>query len=334
MAKKSILSGVSQVLNPKNSGPENVLNRLTNVPQADLRAPLQIDVEKYTRFAPNKNVPTYADPDYIQDIGANYQGNLRRNLSFLPRMTTTALFEVGQMVATPLDFVLGRFFNNDPYSTSNGLRKTGSVLEVIATGGLVANTSGVYIQDIADVAGAYGSANSVPVFTVNTKGQIVDVDSVALVADSAQTITGDYVQQIQGTTGSIRVLNGTGNASNVTLDLTATGVTAATYGNATHTPRITVDSYGRVQNIDLVKIVGGGSGNANVSAGISGKGHTHTDTAGIGAGTTRKKKEGDNMTHEMIVSLFETYNEENEKFVKGNKAAGTRARKAFCRRCI
>ena len=159
--------------------------------------------------------------------------------------------------------------NNDPYSTSNGLRKTGSVLEVIATGGLVANTSGVYIQDIANVAGSYGSANSVPVFTVNTKGQIVDVDSVALVADSAQTITGDYVQQIQGTTGSIRVLNGTGNASNVTLDLTATGVTAATYGNATHTPRITVDSYGRVQNFDLVKIVGGGSGNANVSAGIS-----------------------------------------------------------------
>jgi len=131
MAKKSILSGVSQVLNPKNPGPENVLNRLTNVPQANLRAPLQIDVEKYTRFAPNKNVPTYADPDYIQDIGANYQGNLRRNLSFLPRMTTTALFEVGQMVATPLDFVLGRFFNNDPYSKdqnlgniSKGLRDT------------------------------------------------------------------------------------------------------------------------------------------------------------------------------------------------------------------
>lgn len=35
-------------------------------------------------------------------------------------------------------------------------------------------------------------------------------------------------------------------------------------------------------------------------------------------------------THEALVSLFETYVKENEKFtVKGNKAAGTRARKAL-----
>jgi hypothetical protein len=34
--------------------------------------------------------------------------------------------------------------------------------------------------------------------------------------------------------------------------------------------------------------------------------------------------------HETLVSLFETYAKENEKFVvKGNKAAGTRARKAL-----
>lgn len=35
-------------------------------------------------------------------------------------------------------------------------------------------------------------------------------------------------------------------------------------------------------------------------------------------------------THTTLVSLFETYVKENEKFtVKGNKAAGTRARKAL-----
>lgn len=34
--------------------------------------------------------------------------------------------------------------------------------------------------------------------------------------------------------------------------------------------------------------------------------------------------------HETLVSLFETYIKENEKFAeKGNKAAGTRARKAL-----
>jgi hypothetical protein len=35
------------------------------------------------------------------------------------------------------------------------------------------------------------------------------------------------------------------------------------------------------------------------------------------------------MTHDMIVSLYETYLTENEKFENGNKLAGTRARKAL-----
>jgi len=36
------------------------------------------------------------------------------------------------------------------------------------------------------------------------------------------------------------------------------------------------------------------------------------------------------LTHDSLVSLFESYVKENEKFtVKGNKAAGTRARKAL-----
>lgn len=36
------------------------------------------------------------------------------------------------------------------------------------------------------------------------------------------------------------------------------------------------------------------------------------------------------ITHDSLVNLFETYQEENSKFEdKGNKAAGTRARKAL-----
>ena len=35
------------------------------------------------------------------------------------------------------------------------------------------------------------------------------------------------------------------------------------------------------------------------------------------------------MTHEMMQSLFDIYVIENEKFEGGNKAAGTRARKAL-----
>ena len=35
------------------------------------------------------------------------------------------------------------------------------------------------------------------------------------------------------------------------------------------------------------------------------------------------------MTHDMIVSLMETYTAENQKFEGGNKTAGTRTRKAL-----
>ena len=35
------------------------------------------------------------------------------------------------------------------------------------------------------------------------------------------------------------------------------------------------------------------------------------------------------MIHDNLISLFELYNKENEKFIQGNKSAGTRARKAL-----
>lgn len=156
---------------------------------------------------------------------------------------------------------------NDPYSAGNGLIKNAATLDVVATGGLVSNSSGVYIEDIANVAGTYGSANAVPVFTVNTKGQIVDVDQVTLTADFAQTITDDFVGNVVGTPGQIRVTGGSGNNSNATIDLVATGVTAATYGNATHAPQITVDTYGRIQNVDMIEMAGGSGSSGSTSLG-------------------------------------------------------------------
>jgi len=35
------------------------------------------------------------------------------------------------------------------------------------------------------------------------------------------------------------------------------------------------------------------------------------------------------MIHDSLINLFETYIQENEKFVGGNKSAGTRSRKAL-----
>ena len=152
----------------------------------------------------------------------------------------------------------------DPYSAGNGLSKTGSTLQVVAAGGLTANGSGVYITEISNVEGTYGNSTSHAVFTVNNRGQIVSVSEVESNVQIANNLAADYVGNVVGTTGQIRVTGGTGNNSNAVIDLVATGVTAATYGNATHVPQITVDTYGRIQNVDLVEVVGGNiSGSAS-----------------------------------------------------------------------
>ena len=153
----------------------------------------------------------------------------------------------------------------DIYSAGNGLNKVNLGFNVQAgpDGGLVANANGVYISDIANVAGTYGNASTATTFVVNDKGQITSVTESTIVATQAETITDDFVGNVIGTAGQINVTGGTGNNSNATLNLVATGVTAATYGNATTVPQITVDSYGRIQNVDLVTMSGGGGGSSS-----------------------------------------------------------------------
>ena len=146
----------------------------------------------------------------------------------------------------------------DVYSAGNGISKSALTLNVVAgtSGGLTSNTNGVYITDIANVSGTWGNASYVPRLTINSKGQITGVTPTLITATQAVTITSPFVGNVNGTSGQIRVTGGTGNNSNALIDLVATGVTAATYGNTTHLPRITVDTYGRIQNVDLIAIAG------------------------------------------------------------------------------
>jgi hypothetical protein len=156
----------------------------------------------------------------------------------------------------------------DIYSAGNGLNKVGLGFNVQAapSGGLTSDNTGVMISDIANVAGTYGNASTTAAITVNAKGQVTSVTENTIVALAAETITDDFVGNVIGTTGQISVIGGTGNNSNATINLVATGVTAGVYGNATHAPVVTVDGYGRVSNIDLVEITGGGGagGSGNV----------------------------------------------------------------------
>ena len=159
-----------------------------------------------------------------------------------------------------------------PYSAGNGVNfgGTGYVVNVVAgsDGGLTSNANGVYITPIANISGSYGNATHIPAITVNDKGQVTAVTPTEITLAQASSLTADYVGNVIGTAGQITVTGGTGNNSNATLNLVATGVTAGVYGNTTHAPRITVDTYGRISSVDSVA-VSGSSGSGNASLGFA-----------------------------------------------------------------
>jgi len=161
----------------------------------------------------------------------------------------------------------------DVYSAGNGLNKSGLTLNVAAgtDGGLVSNASGVFIADVTDadnVAATHGNATFVPSITVGRDGRITGVTPVEITTTAASSLTADYTNSITGTSGQITVTGGTGNKANAVLNLVATGVTAGIYGNTTHAPRITVDTYGRISSVDSVELSGGGGG-GNASLGFA-----------------------------------------------------------------
>ena len=208
----------------------------------------------------NKFLRVNSDANAVQfwDIELDYLADVEASNAYAPSVGQTLVYSAsGKWRPSTLDV----------YAAGNGLNKAGLTLNVtaLAGGGLTSNSSGVFITDVANVSGTYGNATHVPVVTVNSKGQVTSVTPTTITATQATTITNSFVGNVVGTSGQITVTGGTGNNSNATLNLVATGVTAATYGNATTVPQITVDAYGRIQNVDLITVSGGGSGGGNVT---------------------------------------------------------------------
>ena len=185
---------------------------------------------------------------------------------------------------------------------ANGTNGVGITSVSLVSSNLVLNYSNTSTQDVGNIRGPQGNAGTngvnVSSATVNGSGNLI------LTLSNASTIDAGNVRGTNGTNGAAGIQlanlsvtsnspsgNGSLTYSNVTgvftftpaLGLTATGVSAGTYGNATTIPQVTVDAYGRITSVTGVALteVGDISG-VTAGTGLSGGGTSGTVTLSLG----------------------------------------------------
>jgi len=105
--------------------------------------------------------------------------------------------------------------------------------------------------------GIFGNGTNVSQFQVDSKGRIISASNVAIQfpGGSGGSVSSVGVSSTTLTVGLSPVIT----SGNISVNLSATGVTPGSYGTTTQIPVLNIDSFGRILNASFVNISGAGS---------------------------------------------------------------------------
>ena len=255
------------------------------------------------------SAPTDAITALTGDVTAAGPGSVASALATI----TTAQTNVGNSTTVPIISVdaKGRVtaLGSTPISGAAGGTVTSITAGTGLSGGTITSTGTIAIADVTTAQTAVGNSTTIPVITVNAKGQITtlttaaaaggvslattapaNLASVAAVGTGTTAARDDHQHAFPtaadvGALGATAAAGGdlTGNYPNPTL---AAITTAQTIGSATQVPVVTIDAKGRVTGMTTAANPQGTVTSVTGGTGLTGGAITASGTLAVSYGTT------------------------------------------------